>query len=187
MDYSSPPGTPDGDGSTTPLQPLSHNQQRDSLFPSMRRANQQNHVDAFDARDSTVHDKVNQFNSLTMQSKALERKTADAALKRAMMGREEAEAEMRRYRDETRQLRKQIDDAKERERKVGERLETVMVGSFFFLFSFFCDHTHDRRGADVYIYRKTTGEQKKHMPTPRHSGKRRSGARERRRSKPRAH
>lgn len=136
MDYSSPPGTPDGDGSTTPLQPLSHNQQRDSLFPSMRRANQQNHVDAFDARDSTVHDKVNQFNSLTMQSKALERKTADAALKRAMMGREEAEAEMRRYRDETRQLRKQIDDAKERERKVGERLETVMVGFFFFSFFF---------------------------------------------------
>lgn len=133
MDYSSPPGTPDGDGSTTPLQPLSHNQQRDSLFPSMRRANQQNHADVFDARDSTVHDKVNQFNSLTMQSKALERKTADAALKRAMMGREEAEAEMRRYRDETRQLRKQIEDGKERERKVGERLETVMVGSIFFL------------------------------------------------------
>ncbi|KAK0740419.1 hypothetical protein B0T18DRAFT_332000 [Schizothecium vesticola] len=126
MDYSSPPGSPDGDGSTTPLQPLSHNQQRDSLFPSMRRTNQQNLVDSLDARDSTVHDKVNQFNSLTMQSKALERKTADAALKRAMMGREEAEAEMRRYRDEAKQLRKQIDDAKERERKVGERLETVM-------------------------------------------------------------
>lgn len=183
MDYSSPPGTPDGDGSTTPLQPLSHNQQRDSLFPSMRRANQQNHADAFDARDSTVHDKVNQFNSLTMQSKALERKTADAALTRAMMGREEAEAKMRRYRDETRQLRKQIGDAKERERKVGERLETVMVGSFFFF------ATTPRIGgiADVYIDRKTTGEQKKHMPTPRPSGKRRFGARGKRRSKPRAH
>ena len=43
-----------------------------------------------------MHDKINQFNSLTMQSKQLERKTADAALKRAMLGREEAEAEMRR-------------------------------------------------------------------------------------------
>ncbi|KAK1834514.1 hypothetical protein QBC39DRAFT_276808 [Podospora conica] len=126
MDYSSPPGSPDGDGSTTPLQPLSHNQQRDSLFPSMRRTNQENLADSLDARDSTVHDKINQFNSLTMQSKALERKTADAALKRAMVGREEAEAEMRRYRDEARQLRRQVDDAKERERKVGERLETVM-------------------------------------------------------------
>jgi seryl-tRNA synthetase len=78
-------------------------------------------------RDSLVLDKVNQFNSLTMQSKQLERKTADAALKRAMLGREEAESEMRRYREEARQLRKQVEEGKERERRVGERLETVMV------------------------------------------------------------
>ena len=80
-----------------------------------------------DLRDSSVHDKINQFNTLAMQSKQLERKTADAALKRAMLGREEAEAEMRRYRDECRALRKQVEEGKERERKVGERLETVMV------------------------------------------------------------
>lgn len=60
-------------------------------------------------------------------SKQLERKTADAALKRAMLGREEAESEMRRYRDEVRGLRRYVDEGRERERKVGERLETVMV------------------------------------------------------------
>jgi len=78
-------------------------------------------------RDSIVFDKVNQFNSLTMQSKQLERKTADAALKRAMLGREEAESEARRYREEVRVLREQLHEEKERQRKVGERLEQVMV------------------------------------------------------------
>lgn len=63
-----------------------------------------------------------------MQSKQLERKTADAALKRAMLGREEAESEVRRYREEAKMLRKAFEEGKERERKVGERLETVMVG-----------------------------------------------------------
>jgi hypothetical protein len=121
MDFmSSPPGS----GASTPLQQMSHNQQRDtnSLFSSFRRNGQ-----IEDPRDSSVHDKINQFNSLTMQSKQLERKTADAALKRAMLGREEAETEMRRYRDEAKHLRKLVEEGKERERKVGERLETVMV------------------------------------------------------------
>lgn len=124
MDFmSSLSGSPDS-GAATPLQQMSHNQQRDTsaLFSSFRHNGQ---ID--DSRDSSVHDKINQFNSLAMQSKQLERKTADAALKRAMLGREEAETEMRRYRDEAKQLRKQVEEGKERERKVGERLETVMV------------------------------------------------------------
>ncbi len=79
------------------------------------------------SRESSVHDKVAKFDSLAVQSKALERKTNDAALKRAMLGREEAENEMRRYREEVRILRKQVDEGKDRERKVGERLESVMV------------------------------------------------------------
>ncbi|TAQ90374.1 hypothetical protein B7494_g1325 [Chlorociboria aeruginascens] len=58
--------------------------------------------------------------------KQLERKTNDAALKRAMLGREEAETEMRRYKEEVRVLRRQVDEGKDRERKVGERLENVM-------------------------------------------------------------
>ncbi|KAK3320523.1 hypothetical protein B0T19DRAFT_340802, partial [Cercophora scortea] len=114
------PGSPGHVGS--PLQPVSHNQQRESAQTSaMRYAS-----GGEDLRDSTVHEKINQFNSLAIQSKQLERKTADAALKRAMLGREEAETEMRRYRDEVRLLRRQAEESKERERRVGERLETVM-------------------------------------------------------------
>ncbi|KAI2642261.1 hypothetical protein GGS21DRAFT_487116 [Xylaria nigripes] len=84
-------------------------------------------------RDSDVHDKIRQFNNLShlspggvSMSKQLERMTADAALRRAMVGREEAESDMRRYREEARVLRKQIEEGRERERRVGERLETVM-------------------------------------------------------------
>jgi len=79
------------------------------------------------SRESSVHDKVAAFNSLAFQGKQLERKTNDAALKRAMLGREEAESEMRRYREEVKVLRRQLDEGKERERRVGERLESVMV------------------------------------------------------------
>ncbi|PHH64641.1 hypothetical protein CDD80_1111 [Ophiocordyceps camponoti-rufipedis] len=77
---------------------------------------------------TSVHDKISQFNSLSiaMQSKQLERRTADAALKRALVGREEAEAEMRRLRDEAAKLQRAVEEGRERERKVGERLETVM-------------------------------------------------------------
>jgi hypothetical protein len=94
------------------------NMQRDSILSTSIRS---------ELRDSSVHDKISQFNTLSMQSKTLERKTADAALKRAMLGREEAESEMRRYREETRALRRQVEEGRERERRVGERLETVMV------------------------------------------------------------
>jgi hypothetical protein len=80
------------------------------------------------SRDSSVYEKVAKFDSLATQSKALERKANDAALKRAMVGREEAETEMRRYREEVRTLRKQVEEGYARERKVAERLETVMVG-----------------------------------------------------------
>lgn len=86
------------------------------------------------SRDSSVSDKINQFNTLASQSKHLERKNADAALKRAVLGREEAEAEVRKYRDdvhkykdEVRTLKKEVEEGRNRERKVGERLETVMV------------------------------------------------------------
>jgi hypothetical protein len=86
------------------------------------------------SRDSSVSDKINQFNTLASQSNHLERKSNDAALKRAVLGREEAEVEVRRYKDdihkykdEIRTLKKEIEEGRYRERKVGERLETVMV------------------------------------------------------------
>ncbi|KAK0737300.1 hypothetical protein B0T21DRAFT_347685 [Apiosordaria backusii] len=126
------PSSPAGGGTTTtkPLQPMSHNPQREresALFsPSQSRGRGLTLGAVDNARDSSVHEKINQFNSLAVQSKQLERKTADAALKRAMLGREEAESEMRRYRDECRMLRRAVEEGRERERKVGERLETVM-------------------------------------------------------------
>lgn len=106
------------------------NQQREAATFSIRPDQNQNQN-----RDSDVHDKIRQFNNLAhngpasaaSMSRQLERKTADAALKRAMLGREEAEADMRRYRDEARMLRRQIEESRGRERKVGERLEDVMV------------------------------------------------------------
>ncbi|KAI0426526.1 hypothetical protein F5Y09DRAFT_318715 [Xylaria sp. FL1042] len=114
-------------GNATPLQPISPDRvnQQNPMVASLRSSVQ---------RDSDVHDKIRQFNNLshlapnptTSMSKQLERMTADAALKRAMIGREEAESEMRRYREESRVLRKQVEEGRERERKVGERLETVM-------------------------------------------------------------
>lgn len=106
----------------TPLQPLADDRisQRENMFSSVLGASHHK-------RDSVVSDKISQFNSLAAQSKHLERKTADAALKRAMLGREEAEGEMRRYRQEAQALRKLVEEGKDRERRVGERLETVMV------------------------------------------------------------
>ena len=92
---------------------------RDSLFSPARS----------DARDSSVFEKINQFNHLSgnSPSKHLERKTAEAAIKRAVLGREEAEAEMKRLREEGRVLRQTVDEGRDRERRVGERLEAVLV------------------------------------------------------------
>ncbi|KAI6711477.1 hypothetical protein JHW43_005961 [Diplocarpon mali] len=90
------------------------------LQKSPERVNQQIASTIFDAapassltrhsRDSSVHEKVAAFNSLAFQGKQLERKANDAALKRAMLGREEAESEMRRYREEARALRRQVEE-----------------------------------------------------------------------------
>lgn len=116
------PSSPAGGGQ--PLQPVSHNAHRERLFGSPSH------------RDSSVHDKITQFNTLSLQSKS-----ADAALKRAMLGREEAEAEMRRYREEAKKLnrlleewkgeveesKRQIKESKVRETKVSQRLEEYMV------------------------------------------------------------
>lgn len=81
-------------------------------------------------RESSVHEKISQFNSLStgMAGLQLGRGSFDAALSRAMVGREEAEAQVRRLHDETKQLQSALQDGRERERRVGERLEAVMVG-----------------------------------------------------------
>ncbi|CAI4217164.1 unnamed protein product [Parascedosporium putredinis] len=58
--------------------------------------------------------------------KQLERKTADAALTRALLGREEAESDARRSRDEVKSLKRTLDESRDREKKVSERMEQVM-------------------------------------------------------------
>lgn len=112
----------------TPLHQVSpdrvNHQRPTSLYDESPGALQNRH-----SRESSVHDKVTAFNNLAFQSKQLERKTNDAALKRAMLGREEAESEMRRYREDVKMLKRQIEEGQNRERKVGERLENVMVSN----------------------------------------------------------
>ena len=75
---------------------------------------------------SDVQGKVAQFNNLSKEA-TQRRKDNEAALKRAVVGREEAETETRRLKDETRSLRKDVEEGNTRERRVGERLEAVMV------------------------------------------------------------
>ena len=75
---------------------------------------------------SDVQGKVAQFNNLSKEA-AQRRKDNEAALKRAVVGREEAESETRRLREENRELKKDVEEGRIRERRVGERVETVMV------------------------------------------------------------
>lgn len=82
-------------------------------------------------RDSSdVQGKVAQFNNLTKEA-AQRRKDNEAALKRAVLGREEAESETRRLKDDNDSLRREIEEGRGRERKVGERLESVLVGHVY--------------------------------------------------------
>lgn len=155
------PGSPG-----TPLHQISPdrvNQQRSSIFDESIDASISRH-----SRESSVHDKVAVFNSMAFQGKQLERKTNDAALKRAMLGREEAESEMRRYREEVKALRRQVDDGKERERRVGERLEGVMVSILPELDNILL--LPDRRITDA---------PKRHMRIHKPYGRKKSGERER--------
>ena len=75
---------------------------------------------------SDVQGKVAQFNNLSKEA-IQRRKDNEAALKRAVMGREEAESETRRLKEENRVLRGEIEEGRGRERRVAERLESVMV------------------------------------------------------------
>ncbi|KAL2117266.1 hypothetical protein VTJ04DRAFT_9434 [Mycothermus thermophilus] len=123
------PSSPAGGGQ--PLQPVSHNAQRDSIFSSPQIQRSLANVCVSPSRDSTVHEKIHQFNALALQSKQSERAAQDvaqkdAALKRATLAREQAEAEMRRYRDEARMLRKELEASQAEKNRVSQRLDEVM-------------------------------------------------------------
>ncbi len=112
------------------------------LFPvSAERANQQKHplqeissspsmpnLGAFSQSrpSSDVQSKVARFNSLNKDAGDRKRDT-EAAIRRAVVGREEAETETRKARDDARRLVRELEESKRREAKVVERLDRVMV------------------------------------------------------------
>ena len=75
---------------------------------------------------SDVQGKVAQFNSLSKEA-AQRRKENEAALKRAVVGREEAESETRKLKEENMALRRELEEGRNREQRVGERMESIMV------------------------------------------------------------
>ena len=75
---------------------------------------------------SDVQGKVAQFNGLAKEA-AQRRKDSEAALKRAILGREEAEAESRRLRESNERLRLEIEEGRGRERLVAGRVEGLQV------------------------------------------------------------
>lgn len=78
--------------------------------------------------NSDVQNIVARFNSLDIKDRLDEKlKKSEASLKRAQMGREEAEAEAKRYREEGREVKKDLEESRDRERRVTKRLDAVMV------------------------------------------------------------
>ncbi|KAI9754816.1 MAG: hypothetical protein M4579_004541 [Chaenotheca gracillima] len=116
-----------GRSSGTPLYPISPeraNQQRPPQLPtspSLPELNENRNL----LRGSDVQHKVAQFNSMNKDA-ADRRRIHEAALRRAVMGREEAESDNKRMKDELGEFRKEVADSKDRERRVAERLEALM-------------------------------------------------------------
>ena len=75
---------------------------------------------------SDVQGKVAQFNGLAKDA-AQRRKDNEAALRRAIVGREEAESDCKRYKDRSERLYVDIEEARDREKRVAHRLEEVQV------------------------------------------------------------
>lgn len=78
--------------------------------------------------NSDVQGIVARFNGLEIKDRLDEKlKKSEASLRRAQMGREEAEAQVKEVREEARGLKKELDESKDRERRVAKRLDVVMV------------------------------------------------------------
>ena len=122
--YPASPGTP-----LFPVSPERANRQQLPQSPSLPSiSNQNDHLNFLSRGNSDVQGKVAQFNNLSKEA-AQRRRDSEAALKRAVLGREEAENETRRLREESRLLRQDVEEGRARERRVGERVEGVMVGA----------------------------------------------------------
>lgn len=81
--------------------------------------------------DVHVQGLVKRFEHLDVRDRDAEsadrRKRHEAELRRAQIGREEAESDVKRLREEVRRLKKEGDEGRDRERKVAKRLDVVMV------------------------------------------------------------
>lgn len=77
--------------------------------------------------NSAVEGMIARFGSLDVKDHVDLRKKDEAALRRAQMGREEAEGEARKLKDEARVAKKEAEDAKERERKTVKKLDVLLV------------------------------------------------------------
>jgi hypothetical protein len=81
--------------------------------------------------NSDVQGLVKRFEHLDVRDRDAEsaerRKRHEAELRRAVCAREEAESDVRRLREEVRKLKRESDEGRERERKVGRRLEVVQA------------------------------------------------------------
>lgn len=75
---------------------------------------------------------VKRFEHLDVRDRDAEsaerRRKHEAELRRAQMAREEAESDVRRLREEVRRYKRDMEEGRDRERRVGKRLEVVMVG-----------------------------------------------------------
>ena len=81
--------------------------------------------------NSDVQGLVKRFEHLDVRDRDAEsverRKRHEAELRRAQIAREEAESDVLRLREETRRLRRDAEEGRDRERKVARRLDVLMV------------------------------------------------------------
>ncbi|KAI9789551.1 MAG: hypothetical protein M1816_005958 [Peltula sp. TS41687] len=113
-----------------PVSPERANQQKHSqrpeisISPSLPNIN--GYVQATMMSSSDVPGKVAQFNSLDGKDVMERRRVNDAALKRAVLGREEAESETRRVKEMVQTLTDELEVSKQREGKFVRRLERAL-------------------------------------------------------------
>lgn len=115
-----------------PLQPLSP-ERVNNMLPTSPSLPEMSVFDRKHGRtNSDVQGLVKRFEHLDVRDRDAEnnerRKRHELELRRAQIAREEAETDVKRLREEVRRLKKEGDDGRERERKVGKRLEVVVVG-----------------------------------------------------------
>lgn len=121
--YVAAPGAP-----LHPVSPERANQQKRSrpeIPPSPSLPNIPGFAQALMSAD--VRSKVAQFNSLDTKDVTERRRGHEAALRRAVLGREEAENETKRAKEEIEELNHELEEYKRREEKVARRLERAMV------------------------------------------------------------